>query len=432
MAARIYWIEGPWRGRLAIVPRPRGGDWLEDEVAHWNKAGIDTVVSFLTPDEVAEFNLESEKELSEAHGIRFVSFPIPDRGVPTSKAAAASLVHDLEQSLAEGKKIALHCRQSVGRSALIAAYLIVDAGEDSRSAFERISSARRGKVPDTTEQEHWVEDRAMEDKRTKGEQRFETYLRLQGITNYEFEKSHPGKRKRPDYSITLDREYLFEVKDFAPTDIFTAGAYDPHNRIRQKINQGYKEFKEYKEWPCSLVLYDNNASLIHLESPQIMLGAMYGNYGVSIDFNPELGELDSTTERFEFHSGGKMIRPNWSEPQNTTISAIITLRDVEVGPRKLGVFLERLKKKNRDITPAEAFAETFSPDIDFDKHEKQLGVIVWENAFARMPFPRNLFCGPYDERWGQEGNELKRIFVGSGIDALEELEKSTALLQNAS
>lgn len=432
MAARTYWINGPWRGKLAIVPRPRGGDWLKDEVASWREAGIDVVVSFLTPDEIAEFGLEAEKELSEDGGIRFVSFPIPDRGVPESKIAAASLVQDLEHSLAEGKKIALHCRQSVGRSALIAAYLIIDTGEDSGRAFERISSARGSKVPDTAEQKQWIAERNSENKRTRGERLFETYLRLQGITNYEFEKSHPGKLKRPDYSVRLDQEYIFEVKDFSPTDILIGGAYDPHNRIREKINEGSKKFKEYKEWACCLVLYNNDASLVHLESPEIMLGAMYGNYGVSIDFSPDTGELDPTTSRWEFHDGGKMIRPKQLEPQKTTISALITLRDVEVGRRRLDVFLDKLLMKKPDMIPAEAFAKTNSPDVDFDKYERQLGVIVWENAFARIPFPRHFFCGPYDERWGQEGNELKRIFVGSEIAALEKIEKSAALLQNAS
>jgi hypothetical protein len=32
MRAQLYWIEGPWAGHFAIVPRPRGGDWLEDEI----------------------------------------------------------------------------------------------------------------------------------------------------------------------------------------------------------------------------------------------------------------------------------------------------------------------------------------------------------------------------------------------------------------
>lgn len=162
MAARIYWIEGPWKGKLAIVPRPRGGDWLEDEISDWRKAGIDVVVSFLTPDEVGEFDLEDEGVLCEARGIRFISFAIPDREVPPSQFAAVSLVHDVEQSLTEGKNIALHCRQSVGRSALIAACLLVAAGEDSHRAFERISSARGCTVPDTAEQEQWVTDHASE------------------------------------------------------------------------------------------------------------------------------------------------------------------------------------------------------------------------------------------------------------------------------
>jgi protein-tyrosine phosphatase len=432
MTMRAYWIEGPWRGQLAIIPRPRGGDWLEDEVSGWREAGIDVVVSFLASDEVSELGLEAEKQLCCAHGIRFISFPIPDRGVPASKLEATALVRDLEQSLANKQKVALHCRQSVGRSSLIVGYLLVRAGEDSATAFERISSARRGKVPDTAEQEQWLADRDAEDKRTKGERLFEAYLRLQGITEYEFEKTHQGKRARPDYSVRIDREYLFEVKDFTPRDILASGAYDPYSRIRQKIDSARKEFREYKELPCCLALYNNNSSLVHLEDPQIMLSAMYGNYGVSMEFNPALGELDPTTQGWEFHEGGKMFRPRTSEPQNTTISALITLRHLEVGLRKLGVFLDRVRKKRPDITPSEAFEETFSPNIDFDKHERQLGVIIWENAFARIPFPRSLFCGPYDVRWGRRGNELKieRVFLGSEIAALEDLEKSVAPLQN--
>jgi protein-tyrosine phosphatase len=110
------------------------------------------------PDEVAEFALEAEDELCKARGIRFISFAIPDRGVPTSKAVAA-LVQKLEQALKDGKNIALHCRQSVGRSALIAALLFVVAGEEPHHAFERISLVRGCKVPDTAEQEHWVAGR---------------------------------------------------------------------------------------------------------------------------------------------------------------------------------------------------------------------------------------------------------------------------------
>lgn len=162
MATRAYWIEGPWRGRLAIVPRPRGEDWLDGEVSGWRESGIDIVVSFLTPAEAQEFALENEGEVCKAHGIRFVSFPIPDQEVPVSKRAAVVLLHDLEQALVEGKAVALHCRQSVGRSATIAAALLVAAGQETRIAFEKIGETRGCKVPETAEQERWVADYASE------------------------------------------------------------------------------------------------------------------------------------------------------------------------------------------------------------------------------------------------------------------------------
>jgi polymorphic toxin system DSP-PTPase phosphatase-like protein len=162
MATRAYWIEGPWRGRLAIVSRPRGGDWLDDEVCGWRESGIDVVVSFLTPAEAAEFALENEGEVCNAHGIRFVSFPIPDQEVPVSKQAAVVLVRDLEQALVEGKNVAVHCRQSIGRSATIATALLVAAGEEPRVAFEKIGKARGCKVPETAEQERWVAGFALE------------------------------------------------------------------------------------------------------------------------------------------------------------------------------------------------------------------------------------------------------------------------------
>ena len=121
MKAQVYWIEGPWPGRLAIVPRPRGGDWLEDEIQAWQHAGLDRVVSLLTPDEVIDLDLSEEEPWCQAHDIQFMSFPIPDRSAPASLNAALGLVHQLAHALATGQRIAVHCRQGIGRSALLAA-----------------------------------------------------------------------------------------------------------------------------------------------------------------------------------------------------------------------------------------------------------------------------------------------------------------------
>ena len=142
MRATVYWIESNWPGKLAIIPRPRGGDWLEDEVLAWREAGLDVIVSLLEKDEAADLDLSAEAALSKAAGLEFISFPIVDRSVPTSRAATQALLQDLLRLLASGKNIGVHCRQGIGRSALIAASLLVLSGFTPESAFQRVSDAR--------------------------------------------------------------------------------------------------------------------------------------------------------------------------------------------------------------------------------------------------------------------------------------------------
>ena len=45
MPPDIFWIKAAGRGRLAVMPRPRGGDWLEDEILHLKRSGIGILVT---------------------------------------------------------------------------------------------------------------------------------------------------------------------------------------------------------------------------------------------------------------------------------------------------------------------------------------------------------------------------------------------------
>lgn len=156
MKPDLFWIPGPWRGSLAIVARPRGGEWLEDEAKEWRQAGLDVVVSLLENDESAELNLASEQGIAESHGIRFISFPIQDRGVPVSQKEALSLLAMITTVLEEGRNVAIHCRQSVGRSGLIAAGLLIFSGMDVDAAVQAVSAARGQTVPETDAQFQWI------------------------------------------------------------------------------------------------------------------------------------------------------------------------------------------------------------------------------------------------------------------------------------
>ena len=157
VSGSLYLIPGTWTGRLFIVTRPRGGDWLEDEVRSWARAGMSVLVSLLEPAEEAEFGLTKEAELCRASGIEFYSFPILDRGVPASSDETVKLVRELEGRLTAGKSVGIHCRQGIGRSGLIAACLLVSTGELPTTAFARISQVRGHQVPETAEQREWVE-----------------------------------------------------------------------------------------------------------------------------------------------------------------------------------------------------------------------------------------------------------------------------------
>jgi protein-tyrosine phosphatase len=156
MRATVYWLPLLDGWRLAIMPRPRAGEWLADEIAAWKAEGIDIVVSLLEPHEMAELGLQRLPESCRDAGIEFITFPIPDRGVPASPTEADRLVASLCGALAAGKSVAVHCRAGIGRSALIAACVLVRAGRHADAAFEVIGKARGIEVPDTAEQRAWV------------------------------------------------------------------------------------------------------------------------------------------------------------------------------------------------------------------------------------------------------------------------------------
>src|SRR5438270_3439072 len=115
MRIPIYWIDGPWPGRLAIVPRPRGGDWLEDEITSWRKEGVNVIISTLTSEEIVDLELSKEGGIIQAKGMEFLAYPIPDRGVPSSFEKMDEFSRQLEEELAHGKNVAIHCRQGIGR-----------------------------------------------------------------------------------------------------------------------------------------------------------------------------------------------------------------------------------------------------------------------------------------------------------------------------
>jgi protein-tyrosine phosphatase len=116
MPRELYWLDGSWPGKLAVGSRPRGGDWLKDEIAGWKRADVNAVLSLLTPDEERSLNLRDEADEVRAQGMHFTSFPIPDRQIPRSEAKWSEVLDGVARDLSTGKNVLVHCRQGIRSS----------------------------------------------------------------------------------------------------------------------------------------------------------------------------------------------------------------------------------------------------------------------------------------------------------------------------
>jgi nucleoside-diphosphate-sugar epimerase/protein-tyrosine phosphatase len=155
---QILWIETDDTFRVAIGRKPSGGASLQEEMRGLRQAGVDILVSMLTPKEVTELSLSGEGPACEQAGILYRSFSIPDGHVPASCDEMRTFVDELRAELQLGKALAVHSRASIGRSSLLLACILCAEGWPSSKALGRIAAARGLPVPYTNEQMRWIEN----------------------------------------------------------------------------------------------------------------------------------------------------------------------------------------------------------------------------------------------------------------------------------
>jgi protein-tyrosine phosphatase len=154
MRPTLYQIPLPTAGQLSTMARPRGDDWLDDEMVGLREAGVDVLVSLQSDVERRELGLLDEGPAAQRAGIVFHHFPVPDFGVP-ERAEFEPLLTALVADVSAGRHVAVHCRGGVGRSSVVAAAILVRLGVEPEQAWEAISTARGVPVPETDEQRAW-------------------------------------------------------------------------------------------------------------------------------------------------------------------------------------------------------------------------------------------------------------------------------------
>jgi protein-tyrosine phosphatase len=156
----VFLVHSVGPASLSVVLRPRGGDWLADDIGALKAAGLDLLVSMLTRDEEIELELLGEAERCNAVGISYVSVPIADLGVPVDSTWFEDAVATVIQELQRGRSVGVHCRQSIGRSGLFTCAVLVALGLPLEKAIATASDARGLAVPETLEQRKWLKANA--------------------------------------------------------------------------------------------------------------------------------------------------------------------------------------------------------------------------------------------------------------------------------
>lgn len=156
MTATTWTVVTDGGGQVSIVPRPRGGAQLAEDLRALHEAGVDLLISALVPLEATELGLAGEGAAATAAGMDFRPLPVTDMGVPADMPAFLGALEEIAARVRAGEHIAVHCYASRGRSGIISSLLLALCGWEIGEALDRLSAVRGYRVPETAEQRAWV------------------------------------------------------------------------------------------------------------------------------------------------------------------------------------------------------------------------------------------------------------------------------------
>ena len=157
MPVEMYKIGSMGEGFVAIMARPSLEANAAASIINIARLGIRQVVSLLEPSEARSLGLDAEREKVKAHAMDFISFPIPDMGLPPSVEDFALLSKKLFNQVNAGVNTLIHCQAGIGRSGLLVAGILLHCDMDPQQAFAYASRMRGIRVPETPEQEKWLD-----------------------------------------------------------------------------------------------------------------------------------------------------------------------------------------------------------------------------------------------------------------------------------
>lgn len=160
-----YWVE-PGRLLAGEYPGHFNVDQARRRIDALLEAGMDTFIDLTRQGELRPYS-EILREQSHAYGVdaRYHRFPIGDFGLP-STAQMRAILDQIDESLAAGRKVYLHCWGGIGRTGTAVGCFLVRHGLGGEEALRQLAAwwqeVPKSRIhphsPETLEQMAFVRD----------------------------------------------------------------------------------------------------------------------------------------------------------------------------------------------------------------------------------------------------------------------------------
>jgi protein-tyrosine phosphatase len=144
---------------LGITALPGRGDLgrsLPEDLLALYAERLTHIVPLITDQELLDYGVEGLFSAYQQAGWGVHRLPIPDMGV-CSLEEMAGLVAWLEERLAAGDRVLIHCVGGLGRSGMAVACYLASRGLSAQAAIDAVRRARSPHAIETLEQESFVQ-----------------------------------------------------------------------------------------------------------------------------------------------------------------------------------------------------------------------------------------------------------------------------------
>jgi CRISPR-associated protein (TIGR02584 family) len=164
----VDWLAGIPEGRVGLTFAPGkhsesfynpGTRWRRDlamDLDELVRQGVTDLVCLLQDRDLKKLKIPHLVAEATARGLRVHRLPIADQGVPGSREALVVLLAVLQQRLAEGASVVIHCEGGRGRTGVVAGCLLVSLGASTPEALRRLQEARGPNCPENAHQRAFI------------------------------------------------------------------------------------------------------------------------------------------------------------------------------------------------------------------------------------------------------------------------------------